>query len=203
MTPDRFRYPQNREPGRLLDDSACILNLCAVYLPRLALALAVFVLNGCSTVSDLVVTNIPTFRDGRTSIVVKKRAQEAELYQGRTRVAVARISTGREGYETPAGHFSVIRKDRNHRSSIYGDYVDRRGRIVKANVDVRKGKRPRHSRFLGAPMPFYLEFKPGYGLHAGHLPGYPASHGCVRLSYWKARQFFNEARIGTPVTVRR
>ena len=52
-------------------------------------------------------------------------------------------------------------------------------------------------------MPFFLEFSPGYGLHAGHLPGYPASHGCVRLSYWKARQFFNEARVGTPVTVQR
>jgi lipoprotein-anchoring transpeptidase ErfK/SrfK len=74
---------------------------------------------------------------------------------------------------------------------------------VKANVDRRKGGRPPGSRYLGAPMPFYLEFKPGYGLHGGHLPGYPASHGCVRLSYWKSRQFFNEARIGTPVTVRR
>ncbi len=170
---------------------------------RLALLLATFALTGCDTVSDLVVTNIPHNREGRTSIVVRKRAQEADLYKGGAVVAVARISTGREGYETPVGRFRVIRKDRDHRSSLYGDYVDEDGRMVKANVDVRKGGRPPYSHFLGAPMPFYLEFSPGYGLHAGHLPGYPASHGCVRLPYWKARQFFNEARIGTPVAVRR
>jgi lipoprotein-anchoring transpeptidase ErfK/SrfK len=173
-----------------------------MYFQRLCLFAAACAFSGCSSVSDLVVTNIPHFQEGKTSIVVRKRAQEAELYKGSTRVAVARISTGREGYETPVGRFRVIRKDRDHRSGLYGDYVDSANRIVKANVDVRKGGRPRGSHFLGAPMPFYLEFKPGYGLHAGQLPGYPASHGCVRLSYWKARQFFNESRVGTPVVVR-
>src|SRR5262249_28538903 len=137
-----------------------------------------------------------------TSIVVRKHAQEADLYKGQERVAVADISTGREGYSTPVGNFRVIRKDKHHRSSLYGDYVDDDGHIVKANVDSRKGGRPRGSHFLGAEMPYYVEFKPGYGLHAGHLPGYPASHGCVRLSYWKARQFFHESHVGTPVTVR-
>lgn len=170
---------------------------------RFAFVLATFALAGCGTISDLVVTNIPHTSEGRTSIVVRKSAQEADLFKGRDEIAVAHISTGREGYETPVGRFRVIRKDQDHRSSLYGDYVDDDGRIVKANVDVRKGGRPPHSHFLGAPMPFFLEFSPGYGLHAGHLPGYPASHGCVRLSYWKARQFFSEAKVGTPVTVQR
>jgi lipoprotein-anchoring transpeptidase ErfK/SrfK len=169
---------------------------------RIAFIAAAFALGGCSTVSDLLVTNIPHFQEGRASIVVRKRVQEAELYRGRVLVAVSHISTGREGYETPVGRFHVIRKDRDHRSSLYGDYVDADDRIVKANVDVRKGGRPPHSHFLGAPMPFFVEFTPGFGLHAGHLPGYPASHGCVRLTYWKARQFFNESHVGTPVTVR-
>ena len=169
---------------------------------RLSLFAAAGVLSGCGSVSDIITTNLPHSHEGRASIVVKKRAQEAELYRGRTLVAVARISTGREGYETPAGNFRVIRKDPEHRSGIYGDYVDARERIVKANVDARKGGRPPGSHFLGAPMPFFLEFKPGYGLHAGHLPGYPASHGCVRMSRWKARQFYNESRLSTPVVVR-
>lgn len=173
-----------------------------LFLRLLVVAVAVGLFAGCGTVSDLVVTNIPHFQEGRTSVVVRKRAQEAELYKGRTLVAVARVSTGREGYDTPVGRFRVIRKIRDHRSSLYGDYVDAYGEVVKANVDSRKGGRPRGTRYLGTPMPFYLEFKPGYGLHAGHLPGYPASHGCVRLSYWKARQFFNEARVGTRVVVR-
>lgn len=173
------------------------MNLLRILLLTLAAALT-----GCSTVTDLVVTNVPHFKEGRTSIIVRKRAQEADLYKGRDLVAVARVSTGREGYSTPVGRFRVIRKHRDHRSSIYGDYVDRDGDVVKANVDVRKHQRPRGTRYLGAAMPYYLEFKPGYGLHAGHLPGYPASHGCVRLPYWKARQFFHEAKIGTPVVVR-
>ena len=183
---------------------AGISTLSAVNFLRLSLLISVAsAFAGCGTVTDLVVTNIPHNREGRTSIVVRKRAQEADLFKGRSEIAVAHISTGREGYETPVGRFRVIRKDRDHRSGLYGDYVDDDGRIVKANVDVRKGGRPPYAHFLGAPMPFYLEFSPGYGLHAGHLPGYPASHGCVRLSYWKARQFFNEARVGTPVTVQR
>ena len=174
-----------------------------MHLLRVLLAVvAVCGLCSCNTVSDMIVTNVPHFKEGRTSIVVRKHAQQADLYKGRERVAVAHISTGREGYSTPVGSFRVIRKDRDHRSSLYGDYVDSSSRVVKANVDVRKHHRPRGSHYLGASMPYYLEFKPGYGLHAGHLPGYPASHGCVRLSYWKARQFFHEARVGTPVTVR-
>lgn len=131
------------------------------------------ILSGCSTVSELLVTNIPHFKEGKTSIVVRKNAQVADLYKGHGRVAVAHISTGREGYETPVGKFRVIRKDDNHRSGLYGDYVDRSDRIVKPNVDIRKGGRPPGTHFRGAPMPFYLEFKPSYGLHAGHLPGLP------------------------------
>jgi lipoprotein-anchoring transpeptidase ErfK/SrfK len=51
-------------------------------------------------------------------------------------------------------------------------------------------------------MPYFLEFSPGYGLHQGYLPGVPASHGCIRMPYWKARQFYKAANIGTPVVVK-
>ena len=96
----------------------------------------------------------------------------------------------------------MIRKDEDHRSSVYGDYVDDWGRIVKANVDSRRDRKPRHSHFIGAPMPYYLEFSPGYGLHQGYLPGEPASHGCIRMPYWKARQFYMAAHVGTLVVVK-
>ncbi|MDQ3623524.1 MAG: L,D-transpeptidase family protein [Verrucomicrobiota bacterium] len=171
---------------------------------RLALLLlTVWEFTGCGTVGDLVTSNLPTLHEGKASIAVKLREQKAYLYRGGAKVAGARISTGREGYETPAGRFKVISKDRDHRSGLYGDYVDRDGRIVKANVDVRKDPKPPGARYVGAPMPYYVEFRPSYGLHAGHLPDYPASHGCVRLSYWKARQFYHAARIGTSVVVTR
>ncbi len=74
--------------------------------------------------------------------------------------------------------------------------------MVVANVDTRKTRKPRGTHYEGAPMPFFLQFAPGYGLHQGYLPGEPASHGCIRLPYWKARQFYQIARIGTPVTVK-
>lgn len=171
------------------------------FLRLVFLCLGSTVFIGCTTVSDMVTSNIPTFQEGRASIVVKLSEQKAILKKGGEEVAVARVSTGREGYGTPTGRFRVIRKHRDHRSGIYGDYVDYNGNVVKANVDVRKHRKPPGTRFRGAPMPFFVEFKPSYGLHAGHLPGYPASHGCVRLSFWKARQFYRAARIGTPVVV--
>jgi len=162
-----------------------------------------FWVTGCTTVKDLVTSNIPMFQEGRASVVVNLREQRAILLKGGVEVADATISSGRAGYETPTGRFRVMRKDEDHRSSLYGDYVDEEGRVVKPNVDVRKQAKPQHSHFVGASMPYFLEFSPSYGLHAGHLPGYPASHGCVRMSYWKARQFYHATRIGTSVIVKR
>jgi lipoprotein-anchoring transpeptidase ErfK/SrfK len=171
-------------------------------LRSLLLCLGSAALTGCSTVNDLVTSHLPSRHEGRPSVVVRLNRQQATLLRGGKVVATAHVSTGREGYATPTGRFRVIRKDRDHRSSLYGDYVNAGGAIVKANVDVRKTRKPPGTHFRGAPMPFYVEFKPSYGLHAGHLPGYPASHGCVRLSYWRARQFYRAVRIGTPVLVR-
>ncbi len=170
----------------------------ALLLAGLSLALG-----ACSTVSDLVTTHIPSRQSGRPSVVVSLREQKARLFRGKVMVAESRISSGREGYRTPTGRFRVRRKDIDHRSSLYGDYVDDGGRMVRPNVDVRKHRKPRGARYRGAPMPFYVEFLPSYGLHAGYLPGEPASHGCIRMPYWKARQFYNAVRVGTPVTVKR
>jgi len=150
----------------------------------------------------MVTTNFPTFHDGKPSVVVHLSQQKAFLLQGGEEVAESRISTGREGHATPTGHFHVIRLDHDHRSSLYGEYVDDGGKVVKSNVDVRKHTRPAGTHFVGASMPYFVEFKPGYGLHAGYLPGYPASHGCVRMPYWKARQFYHAVHVGTPVIVR-
>ncbi|MEN3368486.1 MAG: hypothetical protein V7609_629 [Verrucomicrobiota bacterium] len=167
-----------------------------------ALGGLVAIFTGCGTVTDMVTSHVPERHSGRASIVVDLGEQEAYLYRGKHRTATSRISSGREGHRTPVGHFSVTRKDIDHRSSLYGNYVNDSGRIVKPNVDSRKDSKPAHSHFEGAPMPFFLEFSPGYGLHQGYLPGVPASHGCIRMPYWKARQFYNAARVGTSVVVK-
>jgi lipoprotein-anchoring transpeptidase ErfK/SrfK len=159
-------------------------------------------LSSCNSVKEMVTSHLPQRHEGRPSVVVKLSEQQAYLYRGRFVVATSRISSGREGHRTPVGRFSVTRKDIDHRSSLYGNYVDDSGKVVRPNVDVRKDPKPPHSKFLGAPMPYFVEFSPGYGLHQGYLPGVPASHGCIRLPYWKARQFYDAANIGTPVVVK-
>ena len=168
----------------------------------LLLVFAACCFTGCETVRARLTTGQPHPRSGKTSILIHLGEQRAYLLQGNERIAETAISTGREGHATPVGNFHVIRKDRDHRSGLYGDYVDANGRVVMTNVDVRKNPRPPGSHYLGASMPYFVEFSPGFGLHEGHRPGYPASHGCVRLSSWKARQFYNASEIGTRVTIR-
>lgn len=158
------------------------------------LVAAAFGLSGCGTISD--------YHTGKVAIVIELHTQEAFLYKGKTRISTSKISTGREGHNTPVGQFSVLEKDIDHHSSVYGYYANASGHPVKENIDIRKGPKPPGTHFVGASMPFFLEFSPGYGLHQGYLPGFPASHGCVRMPYGKARQFYEAARIGTPVTVK-
>jgi lipoprotein-anchoring transpeptidase ErfK/SrfK len=134
------------------------------------------------------------------AIAIRLSDQKAFLYRRGEVVAISPASTGREGYNTPTGKHRVIRKDIDHRSSIYGAYV-RNGRVVKAGVDVRKDPKPRGAVFVGAPMPYYLQIAPSYGLHAGDLPGYPASHGCIRLPGRWAKRFYYAAKVGTPVRI--
>ena len=120
-----------------------------------SLCATLIILSSCSTVTDMVTSNLPESHSGRPSIVVSLRAQEAYLYRAGHRTASSRISSGREGYRTPVGRFEVIRKDQDHRSSVYGDYVDGTGHVVKANVDSRRDRKPPHSQFVGAPMPYF------------------------------------------------
>ena len=171
-------------------------------LKALLLVVAACCFTGCETFPGRLTTHPPHPRSGKTSILINLGEQRAYLMQGNERIAETAISTGREGHATPAGNFRVIRKDRDHRSGLYGDYVDANGRVVMTNVDVRKNPKPPGAHYLGASMPYFVEFSPGFGLHEGHRPGYPASHGCVRLSSWRARQFYNASEIGTRVTIR-
>jgi hypothetical protein len=139
---------------------------------------------------------------GKPRIVIDLSEQHAYFYRGNTMVGVSVVSTGREGYNTPSGEFRVTEKDPTHVSSIYGDYVDRSGQIVMENVDVTKDSRPRNTVFRGAPMPYFLRIHGSIGMHAGYLPGYPASHGCIRLPKQMAIRFYQNAAVGTPVVIR-
>jgi lipoprotein-anchoring transpeptidase ErfK/SrfK len=111
------------------------------------------------------------------------------------------ISSGREGYNTPAGSFSIVQKNKNHVSNLYGDYVDAEGHVVVANVASNRDARPPGTTFRGAPMPYFMRIHGGVGMHAGYLPGYPASHGCIRMPRAAAQCFFENTPLGTPVQI--
>lgn len=138
---------------------------------------------------------------GAPSIVIDLSEQTARFYKGNVEVGTAPVSTGREGYDTPTGNFSVIEKERSHVSTLYGDYVDSSGGVVAKNVAVNKDPRPPGAHFQGAPMPWFLRVTGAVGMHAGYLPGYAASHGCIRLPHGAAEKFFENAPVGTPVSI--
>ena len=140
---------------------------------------------------------------GAPSIEIRIPEQRAYFYKGDVLVGVSEVSSGREGHNTPTGNYKVIQKDLDHRSSQYGDYVDANDPqiVVKANVENGKDPKPPGTVFLGASMPHFLRVTGGVGMHAGYLPGVPASHGCIRMPAFMATNFFDNAPMGTPVTI--
>ncbi|HEY8901492.1 MAG TPA: L,D-transpeptidase family protein [Chthoniobacterales bacterium] len=138
---------------------------------------------------------------GSPSITVDLGQQKAFFYKGGKLVGETPISSGNAQHPTPRGSFSVTQKDKDHRSNLYGAFVDDAGIIVVQNVDVTSDRAPAGTHFKGAPMPYFMRFSGGSGLHAGYLPGFPDSHGCVRLPDEMARIFFENASHGTPVRV--
>lgn len=111
---------------------------------------------------------------GPMLLIVNVRTQRAVLYRNAVPIAVTTVSTGRKGHRTPLGVYSVLEKRAVHFSSIYD----------------------------AAPMPFMQRLTwGGVALHGGHLPGYPASHGCIRLPHPFAKLLFAETRLGMTVVV--
>ncbi len=107
-------------------------------------------------------------------IVVSLPKQRVSIYKGSELIATSRVSTGKRGHATPAGIFSILQKRKRHRSNIYRN----------------------------APMPYMQRITwSGLALHAGKVPNYPASHGCVRLPYAFAKKLFSMQTQDTHVVV--
>ncbi len=111
-------------------------------------------------------------------IVVNLSQQRACAYEGSRTVFCGHVSSGKPGHRTPTGHFHVMEKDIDHRSSKY----------PKPNG--------------GAKMHYMLRITGGgIAMHLGHTPNYPASHGCIRMQNGFAQQMYRWAHVGTPVSV--
>lgn len=111
---------------------------------------------------------------GPVVIVVSLPEQLAYVYRNGVRIAVSTVSTGKRGYETPTGVFTILQKSREHYSNLYDN----------------------------APMPFMQRLTwDGVALHAGKVPNYPASHGCVRLPYAFSEKLFGITSQGMTVVI--
>lgn len=110
---------------------------------------------------------------GPVAVIVSLSDQLAFVYRNGVRIGVSTVSTGRKGYETPTGVFTVLIKEKMHHSRAYNN----------------------------AAMPDSQFFFGGCALHAGGLPGYPSSHGCVHLPRAFADLVFGVTHNGTPVIV--
>lgn len=111
---------------------------------------------------------------GNVEVVVSLPQQRAYIYRANRLIGVTTVSTGRPGHRTPTGRFPIMEKHRTHFSSIYNN----------------------------APMPFMQRLTMGgIALHAGVIPGYAASHGCVRLPYEMARNLFGATQVRTVVHI--
>ncbi|WP_294335854.1 L,D-transpeptidase family protein [uncultured Sphingomonas sp.] len=111
---------------------------------------------------------------GEISVVINRSAQVAMVYRGQTLVAVSSVSTGKPGKRTPLGDFTILQKKVWHRSNLYSN----------------------------APMPYMQRLTwDGIALHAGVNPGYPASHGCIRLPSGFAQLLYGVTKMGASVAV--
>jgi lipoprotein-anchoring transpeptidase ErfK/SrfK len=135
-------------------------------------------------------------------VIVSITKQRAYLMTGEEIAIDSPISSGKRGHGTPSGSFSVLEKDKDHRSSIYGDYVDSNGRVVRGGISARIDSAPSGTHYVGASMKWFMRLTgEGVGMHVGILPGYPASHGCIRMPEPAAAQFYSHVKVGTPVRV--
>ena len=112
--------------------------------------------------------------DGPIVVVVSLTEQRAYMYRNGIAIGFTTVSTGKPGHETPTGIFTILQKDRDHHSSTYND----------------------------ASMPYQERLTwDGVALHAGGLPGYPSSHGCVHLPSKLAEDLFAASHMGMTVVV--
>ncbi len=140
--------------------------------------------------------------NGSPLIKINRRQQKAFFYKGGTLVGISRISSGTEDHGTPAGNYKITEKHKDHVSSVYGVFKNKAtGMTTNDNVDIRVDKIPPGEIFYNAPMPNFMRFNGGIGMHTGYLPGYAASHGCIRMPHHMSTHFFENVKVGTPVVV--
>ncbi len=142
--------------------------------------------------------------DGPLSIRISLREQKARIFRGKVQVGWSYVATGTKSHPSPRGSFRILEKIADKHSNKYGVIVDASGQVINGDATAGVSRIPAGGRFMGAPMPHWMRITTwGVGMHAGPIPnpGFPASHGCIRLPVEMARTLFDAVSVGTPVTI--
>ena len=161
-------------------------------------ALSSFLLAGCATTFRPSYDQ-PAYKPKDPSkVLVKVSLDRQMLYvmEGNRPLLVTACCVGIPSHPTPQGNFCVTRKERNKRSGAYG-FAVLRDAIIPCESGSARG------RYVGYPMPYWVEFSPGYGFHQGWVWPTPKSHGCIRLHANDAGDFWELTKVGTPVKISR
>ena len=128
-------------------------------------------------------------------VKVSLNKQMVYVLEGDRPLLVTATCVGTPSNPTPKGNFKVYNKIEKKRSMSYGFSVQGNAIIPVKATNMRGG------RYVGYPMPYWVEFSPAYGFHQGYVWNIPRSHGCLRLHHNVAAKFFALARLGTPVNI--
>lgn len=145
----------------------------------------------------------PAGLEGPHVIVVDRRLQNAKYYINGTQVGLSTVSTGSGANGTPAGTYSVLSKDEDHRSSKYGSWVTPTGEVLQQSFTMGQDTPIPGGQYLGATMFYGLQLNTtGIWMHEGIVTSAPESHGCIRLPTKMAKVFFDNIPVGSQVIVR-
>lgn len=148
--------------------------------------------------------DVPAGLTGPKKIIIDTKQQQVTYYIGDTLVGKSPMSSGKEGFGTPPGTYKIIQKEKNYKSGTYGVLRSRAtNEIVDNDFNTKGGKPiPAGAYYDAAPMPYFMRFYGGYGMHVGFVAGYPVSHGCVRLPEDMAKVFFENTPLNTTCIVK-
>ena len=144
-----------------------------------------------------------TLPTNRSNVKVKVSLSNQMVYvmEGSNPLLVMPVSIGRAEKSTPTGNFRIYNKNHHRRANTHGyAYQGAKENPINAHKVLTKHM-PAGHKFLGTPMPYWCEFKSGYGFHTGWLKPYPASSGCLRMHENVAPKFFQIVSTGTPVNI--
>ena len=138
---------------------------------------------------------LPT-NPSNVTVKVSIANQMAYVMEGNKPLLVAPVSVGKANTPTPKGTFRVFNKQAKRRANGHGyAYNGQQAR------QVRVGKQPKGWKFTGTPMPYWVEFKSGYGFHTGWQKPYPCTHGCLRLHENVSPKFFRLVPMGAKINI--